>query len=111
MARRVNAAAALLDEQVDMAAAIRQLQHDFGVSARQARRYLGQAQQHGRRIIPVATVVFTVKVPNDVVDQVRHYASQSGQTISTVVSQALAQFLARVAGWEASPPEPGGRRR
>jgi len=110
VARRVNAAEALLDQQADVAAAIRQLQQDFGVSARQARRYLEQAQEHGRRDIPPAKVMFTVRIPSDLVDRVRHYAVQSGQTISATVSHALTQFLDHVAV-DARPPDLGGRHR
>gem|GEM_PF-492192 len=110
VARRVNAAAAMLDQQADLTAAIRQLQQDFGVSARQARRYLDQAQQHGRRDIPAAKVVFTVRVPSDLVDRVRHYAVQRGQTISIAVSHALTQFLDQVVS-EARPPDLGRRHR
>jgi predicted transcriptional regulator len=49
--------------------------------------------------VPVrVTTVFTVKLPVDVVRQVRDYARASGKTISAVVTQALQDFMSRGAG-------------
>jgi len=110
LARRVNAAAALLEQRTDMAAAIHQLQQAYGVSARQARRYLEQAHEHGQRAIPPAKMVFTVRLPSELVDRVRQYAVHRGQTISTTVSRALNQFLDQVAV-DVRPPDLGGRPR
>ena len=107
---RVNVAAALLDANADTGTAIGQLQQHYGVSARQARRYIEQAQKLGVRDIPPAKVALTVKVPSDLVDRVRQYAVQSGQSVSATVSQALRQFLDHVAV-EARPPDLGGRHR
>jgi predicted transcriptional regulator len=45
--------------------------------------------------VPGAKVVFTVKVPAELARRVRRAAKATGQTISAVVSQALAEFLDR----------------
>ena len=66
----------------------------FGCSVRQARRYVDAAAD-GRVQPPEATVVFTVKLPVWLAAAVREYARGSGRTISSVVTQALEEFLAR----------------
>jgi predicted transcriptional regulator len=45
--------------------------------------------------VPAPTVVFTVKLPVAVVARVRAYAAASGRSISSVVAQALEEFLSR----------------
>ena len=94
-AERVNAAAELAEVGVPVAGAARVLACGFGCSPRQARRYVDQAAASGRVPVPEATVVFTVKVPARLAAAVREHARLSGRTISAVVEQALAEFLAR----------------
>ncbi len=77
------------------AEAARVLAARFGVSARQARRYADQARASGRAEVPEASVVFTVKLPAVLAGRVRAHARESGTTISSVVTRALTEFLAR----------------
>ena len=63
------------------------------MSVRQARRYVEQAVAAGRVEVPETSVVFTVKLPGSLADQVRERARESQDTISAVVARALSQFL------------------
>jgi hypothetical protein len=92
---RVNAAAVLLGAGVSVPDAARELAGRFGCSQRQARRYLERAGAGGLVAVPAPTVVFTVKLPVAVVARVRAYAAASGRSISSVVAQALEEFLSR----------------
>jgi hypothetical protein len=95
-AARVNAAAALLASGVAVADAARLLADRFGCSQRQARRYVERAAAAGGPVAtPQATTVFTVKLPVRLVERVREYAAATGRTISSVVAQALEEFLSR----------------
>ena len=97
-AERVNAAAALSGQGLGAGEVARALAERFGVSERQARRYVDRAGETGPVEVPAATVAFTVKLPFTLVDAVRRHASGSGRTISAVVGQAVAEFLARHRG-------------
>ncbi len=67
----------------------------YGISRRQAFRYLHQAQQNAVLLpVPAAKTVFTVKLPADLAAQIRQRAQRCGQTISTVVTEALRAYLA-----------------
>ena len=77
------------------AEAARVLAARFGVSARQARRYADRARASGRAEVPGESVVFTVKLPAVLAGRVRAHARESGTTISSVVTGALTEFLAR----------------
>jgi len=94
-ARRVNAAAGLLEAGLPAVDAARTMASRYGVSVRQARRYVEQAMAAGRVEVPEASVVFTVKLPGSLAGRVRAHAHASELTISAVVSRALAEFLAR----------------
>jgi hypothetical protein len=94
-AARVNAAAALLAAGAAVADAIRELAGRFGCSQRQARRYVERAAAGGPVEAPQATMVFTVKLPVQLVARVRGHAIASGRTISSVVAQALEESLSR----------------
>src|SRR3954469_5631424 len=97
-ARRVNAAAELLDAGMPVAQAAPVLADRFGWSVRQARRYAERAAQGGPRAVPEQTTVFTVKLPTALVARIRERAKESGSTISAVVAQALTESLARSHG-------------
>ncbi|HEY6423511.1 MAG TPA: hypothetical protein VIY28_09760 [Pseudonocardiaceae bacterium] len=97
-AARVNAAAALLGSGVSVSEAARELAGRFGCSQRQARRYIERAAVGGPVAAPRATAVFTVKLPVALVARVRTHAVASGWTISSVVAQALEEFLSRGRG-------------
>ena len=92
---RVNAAVALLADGASAVDAAAVLAARFRVSARQARRYVEQAASTGRRVVPEASVVFTVKLPASLAARVRRKSARSGATISATVTQALTEFLAR----------------
>jgi len=95
-ARRLNAAAELLTSGSDVAEATRQLAGRHQISERQARRYVERARDQGPVEVPRAKVVFTVKLPIDLVRRVRQQARRSGQTISALVALALTEFLERL---------------
>ncbi|MGO9282849.1 MAG: ribbon-helix-helix protein, CopG family [Mycobacterium sp.] len=95
LARRVNAAADLLEAGMAVAEATRTLADRFGCSVRQARRYVEQAGADGRVDVPEVSTVFTVRLPVELVARVRQRARESGSTISALVTQALTEFLAR----------------
>jgi|SRR5215207_3317254 len=94
-AARVNAAAELVATGADVADAARELAGRFGLSERQARRYVERAAIEGSMEVPQPTTVFTVKLPVRLVARVRAHAGASGRTISSVVTQALEEFLSR----------------
>ena len=94
-AARVNAAAELVEADVPVAEAARELAGRFGCSQRQARRYVERAAAGGPVEAPQATTVFTVKLPVRLVARVRAHAAGSERTISSVVAQALEEFLSR----------------
>lgn len=94
-AARVNAAAELLADGTRVADAARELSGRFGLSERQSRRYVERAAAGGPVRVPQTTAVFTVKLPVRLAEQVRAYAAESGRTISSVVAEALEEFLSR----------------
>jgi hypothetical protein len=94
-ARRVNAAADLVEAGMPVADAAHTMASRYGVSVRQARRYVEQAMAAGRVEVPESSVVFTVKLPGSLAGRVRAHARASDATISAVVSRALAEFLQR----------------
>lgn len=93
-AARVNAAAALVAAGVTVVDATGELAIRFGCSQRQARRYVERAAG-GPVEVPTPTTVFTVKLSAGLVARVREHAAGSGRTISSVVAQALEEFLSR----------------
>jgi hypothetical protein len=92
-AARVNAAAELVAAGSSVADAARELAGRFGLSERQARRYVERAAASGPVEPPQATTVFTVRLPVQLVARVRAHAVGSRRTISSVVAQALEEFL------------------
>jgi DNA-binding transcriptional regulator LsrR (DeoR family) len=66
-ARRINAAAELLATGLDAAEAARRLARRYRLSERQAWRYVEQARDQGTVEVPSPKVVFTVKLPTDLV--------------------------------------------
>ncbi len=68
----------------------------FGVSRRQAYRYMEEAQKKRRKVpVPERKVVFTVKLPESLVSLIRRLADSTGESLSSLVSQALKAFLRR----------------
>ena len=92
-AQRVNPASKLLAADTDSAEVVRLLARRYHLSERQAWRYVEQARDQGTVEVPRPKVVFTVKLPTDLVRHVRRQAKRSEQTISALVAQALKEFL------------------
>jgi Ribbon-helix-helix protein, copG family len=97
-AAHVNEAAGLLEAGAAAAEAARVLAGRLGCSERQARRYVSQAAASGRVPVPDEAVVFTVRLPARLAGAVREHARASGRTVSSVVAQALEEFLGRAHG-------------
>ena len=97
-AKRVNVAVRMLASGLSVAEAARELARRHGVSERQARRYTEQARDSGSMEVPKPKTVFTVKVSVDLINRLRRYAARSQTTISSLVTQALEEFLARISG-------------
>jgi hypothetical protein len=94
-AQRVNTAAGLLGSGMGVAEAVRALARRYRLSERQARRYVERAQA-GVVAVPEPTVVFTVRLPEGLVRRLRGYARTSERTLSSLVAQAVTEFLDRV---------------
>lgn len=94
-AQRINAATELLAADVGPGEAARQLARRYRLSQRQAWRYVEQARDQGVVEVPKPKVVFTVKLPTDLVRRVRQHSKHSEQTLSALVAQALGEFLDR----------------
>ena len=91
-AERLNAAHSLLARGTGMAEAVVTLSRQFGLSRRQAYRYVQEAQAIGH------AVPITLKMPANVVRDVRTYSMVSGLTISEIVTRAITAFLAALRG-------------
>jgi hypothetical protein len=95
VAKRVNTAVELLDAEMDVIDATRDLARRYRLSERQARRYIERARDQGTMQLPGRKVVFTVKLPVALARRVRRAAAVTGQSISSLVSEALSEFLER----------------
>jgi predicted DNA-binding transcriptional regulator YafY len=96
---RLNAAHSLLVRGIGMAEAVVSLSRQFGLSRRQAYRYLQEAQTIGHPVPVVApSVPITLKMPANVVRDVRAYSVISGLTLSEIVTRAITAFLTAVRG-------------
>jgi hypothetical protein len=95
VAKRVNSASELLDAGMDVIDATRILARRNRLSERQARRYVERARARGTMEVPGRKVVFTVKLPAGLARRVRRVAAVSGRSISSLVSEALSEFLER----------------
>jgi predicted DNA-binding transcriptional regulator YafY len=93
-ALRLNAAFDLLARGYTLTDAAAALTQQFGLSRRQAYRYLQEAQGIDGPV-PVAspTIPITIKIPEDVVVQLRSYARTSGMAIGEIVARAVLSFL------------------
>jgi predicted HicB family RNase H-like nuclease len=89
-ARRVNETISLLEQRSSPAEVLAKIVARYGLSRRQAYRYLQQAQQAGSPLpVPQAKAVFTVKLPQRLIAQVRQQARQQRCSISSWVEQTL----------------------
>ena len=93
---RVNQALDWLQAGLSPSEAARQLASTTGVSFRQACRYVEEAQRLKAPLAFAGTkVVFTVKLPEELVDRLHRYSESTVQTLSQIVSQAIAAWLRR----------------
>ena len=97
-ARRVNTAVELFARGLSVPEAARRLAGAYRISERQARRYLDRAREIGPVAIPEPKLTFTVKLSNVLVGRVRGYAKVRQRTLSSIVAQALEEFLGGRAG-------------
>ncbi len=95
VANRVNAAVNLLADGMTVIDATVALARRYRLSERQARRYVERARDEGVVEVSMPKVVFTVKLPATLARRVRRAARTTGQSISGLVTQALAEFLDR----------------
>ncbi|MGH3858464.1 ribbon-helix-helix protein, CopG family [Actinokineospora sp.] len=94
----MNTAAELLASGMSVIDATGALARRHRLSERQARRYVERARDEGSIDVPGPKVVFTVKLPVALARRVRRAARMTGQSISALVTQALAEFLERQGG-------------
>jgi predicted DNA-binding transcriptional regulator YafY len=96
---RLNAAHSLLARGIGMAEAVVSLSRQFEISRRQAYRYLQEAEAIGHPVAVVApSVPITLKIPANIVTEVRAYSVVSGLTLSEIVTRAITAFLTAVRG-------------
>jgi len=96
---RLNAAHSLLARGIGMAEAVVSLSRQFGISRRQAYRYLQEAATIGHPVPVIApSMPITLKIPANIVREVRAYSVISGLTLSEVVTRAITAFLTAVRG-------------
>ncbi|MBK7662784.1 MAG: hypothetical protein IPJ21_04385 [Sterolibacteriaceae bacterium] len=95
-AQRVNSAFDLLARGYRLSEAAEVLTETFALSRRQAYRYLQEAQDLTRPVTAVEpTIPITIKVPGEVVGDLRAYAHVSGMTMGEIVARAVSAFLAK----------------
>ncbi len=82
-----------------MREAVVSLSRQFGISRRQAYRYLQEAETIGHPVPVVApSVPITLKIPGNIVGEVRAYSVISGLTLSEIVTRAITAFLTAACG-------------
>jgi hypothetical protein len=98
LAKRINQAQTLLEQQKPHSDIVAQLIETYGVSQIQAYRYIRQARSNEDQVaIPENTVVFTVKLSPSLIARVKEFAILQKTSISKVVRAALEEFLAKKA--------------
>jgi hypothetical protein len=99
LAQRVNGALLLLRRLRSSTKTVTALMARYQVSRRQALRYIREAQKAGRvQPIPERKVVFTVKIPLNLVGALRQIAKSTGESLSVLVTRALEAFLQKRGG-------------
>ena len=92
--KRFNRAVDLVHMYGSTAETATALAEQYGISIRQAYRYVHEATERKRQLpIPDRKIPFTVKLPVELVSELRNYSGYSGKTLSDVVDQALRTFL------------------
>ena len=86
-ASRVNIALALIKKYSSNSQVVSKLMKRYGVSERQAYRYVKDAEQCKTPLpIPEEKIVFTVKLPSNLVEQIREFSRSMRGSISDTVS-------------------------
>ena len=84
----------LLKKSGSSAETAKSLSSHYGISKRQAYRYVKMAESVGKQIpIPAKKVAFTVKLSENLTQELRQYARLQGKTLSEVVTEALDVLL------------------
>lgn len=92
--QRVNLVVQGLEQQRPSEAILSTLMTRFGLSRRQAYRYLLRAQgQRELQPVPGPKAVFTVNLPQRLIQAVRVRCRREGRRISHVVTEVLEQWL------------------
>ena len=98
-AERVTAAQELLAQGTSMAEAAIALSRDLGLSRRQAYRYLEEARAVAPApVMAEASMTITLKIPSNIVRELRAYSAGSGLTLSEIVRRAILAFLSAARG-------------
>jgi molybdenum-dependent DNA-binding transcriptional regulator ModE len=107
-AKRVNMAIALLKKSGSISEAATALSTQYGISKRQAYRYVKEAEVAGKQVaVPARKIAFTVKVSENLTQELRQYARFKDQTLSEVVTEALMALLHK--GWRRGQNEGNGK--
>ena len=97
--RRINIALRCLKQRMTPGQVATQLSRRWGLSRRQAFRYARLARSTGRPLkVPSPKVVFTVKLPVDLLRQVRRHCRREDCALSDWVTQALRRKLPKTQG-------------
>ena len=92
--QRVNMVVRWLQQKRTSEAILSALMQRWGLSRRQAYRYLLQAQRHSElRPVPEPKAVFTVNLPQPLIQAVRARCRKQRQAISQVVAEVLEQWV------------------
>jgi hypothetical protein len=92
---RIDTARTLVKKSSNSEEVVLEIMARFGVSRRQAYRYMKEAQKKRKAPVPERKIVFTVKLPESLASLVRHVADSTGESLSSLVTQALKTFLRR----------------
>ncbi len=93
-AQRINTALLLIHKHDTISNAAKSMAAQYGISKRQAYRYIREATAVGEKVpIPDSKIAFTVKLSQNLVQRLRDYTKNSGESLSEIVTQSLEVFL------------------
>ncbi len=94
LAQRINRAFLLLEQQVSSHQVIQIVKEEFSVSQIQAYRYVQQAKKNTALLpVPESTRLFTTKLTDSLIDQIKLASKSMEMPINQVISQALEDYL------------------
>ena len=98
-AKRLNLAFGWLQQGLSASESAERLVAAAKISQRQAHRYVEQARKLKAPVPELqAKIVFTVKLPQLLVERLHRYAEATGETLSEIVARALWVVLRREGG-------------